>query len=76
MSDYEVALLLAVLLLTISLLVGFSAVTNSRPVGTAVVLFIGGGAALYYATTFGSSGNSLAEDIPKAFYSLYAWVMN
>ena len=75
MSDYEVALLWATCLLITSLIVGFTAVTNRRPIGVGMVIFILGGLALYYASTFTHDGN-LAQDIPGAFYKLYAKVMN
>lgn len=75
MTDYEVALLVAILLLVVSLLAGFNAVTNHGSIGVSLVLFVIGGTTLYYATTI-SSGGSLTEDIPKAFYSLYAKIMN
>ncbi|MBL1436761.1 MAG: hypothetical protein COB08_011270 [Rhodobacteraceae bacterium] len=75
MSNYEVALLWATVLLIISLISGFSAVTNRRPIGVALVVFILGGLALYYASTFNHDGN-LVQDIPGAIYKLYAMVMN
>jgi len=75
MTNYEVALLWATGLLIVSLLSGFSAVTNRRPIGVALVLFIIGGFVLYYASTFNNDGN-LAQDIPGAIYKLYARVMN
>lgn len=74
MSNYELALLWATVLLTVSLISGFTAVTNRRPIGVALVLFILGGIALYYANSFGHEGN-LVEDIPGAIYKLYALVM-
>jgi len=74
MSNYEVYLLSAVLLLLVSVISGFSAVTNRRPVGFALVLFVLGGFALYQASTMSAGGN-LAADIPVAFYKLYAKVM-
>ena len=75
MSNYEITLLWAAGLLIASLLVGFTAVTNRQPIGVALVLFILGGVALYYANSFGHDGN-LVEDIPGAFYKLYARLMN
>jgi len=75
MTNYEVALLWATGLLIGSLLSGFSAVTNRRPIGAALVLFIAGGFALYYASTFQHDGN-LVQDIPGAVFSLYAKIMN
>ncbi len=75
MTNYEVALLWATGLLIVSLLTGFSAVTNRRPIATALVLFIVGGFALYYANTFNQDGN-LVQDIPGAIFKLYAKVMN
>ncbi len=75
MTNYEVVLLWAVALLISSLLVGFSAVTNRTSITSAMVLFIFGGFSLYYANSISIDG-SLAEDIPKAVYKLYAKVMN
>jgi len=70
MSNYEIALLWAVILLIASLLTGFSAVTNQRSVVAALVLFVIGGFVLYYAQSLNTDGN-LASDIPKAVYKLY-----
>ena len=75
MSNYEVALLWATGLLSLSLIVTFSAITNRRPIGTGLVMFVLGGFALYYASTFNNDGN-LVQDIPGAVYKLYAKVMN
>ena len=75
MTNYEVTLLWAAGLLIASLLVGFTAVTNRRPIGVALVLFVLGGMALYYANSFGNDSN-LVEDIPGAFYKLYAKLTN
>ena len=75
MTNYEISLLWATGLLILSLLSGFSAVTNRRPIGVALVLFVVGGLALYYASTFNYEGN-LVQDIPTAVYKLYAKVMN
>jgi len=75
MTNYEIVLLWAVVLLTSSLLVGFSAVTNRTSITSALVLFVFGGFSLYYANSIGF-GSSLAEDIPQAIYKLYAKVMN
>ena len=75
MTNYEVALLWATGLLIVSLISGFSAVTNRRPIGVALVLFIVGGLTLYYASTFNSDGN-LVQDIPGAVYNLYAKIVN
>ncbi len=74
MSNYEISLLWASGLLIVSLLTGFSAVTNRRPVGVALVIFVVGGLTLYYASTLNHDGN-LVEDIPGAIYKLYAKVM-
>jgi len=70
MSDYEIALLWAIVLLIASLLTGFSALTNHRPVVVAMVLFVIGGFVLYYAQSLNADGN-LAADIPNAVYKLY-----
>ncbi len=75
MTNYEIALLWATVLLIISLISGFSAVTNRRPISVALVLFILGGFALYYASTFNRDGN-IVQDIPGVIYKLYAMVMN
>ncbi len=75
MSNYEVALLWATGLLILSLIVTFTAITNRRPIGTGLVIFILGGFTLYYASTFNNDGN-LVQDIPGAVYKLYAKVMN
>ena len=75
MTNYEIALLWATGLLILSVLSGFSAVTNRRPIGVALVLFVVGGFVLYYASTFNYEGN-LVQDIPNAIYKLYAKVMN
>jgi len=75
MSNYEIYLLTAVVLLIISLLNGFSAVTNRRPVAFALLLFVAGGFSLYYATTLSAGGN-LAADIPTAVFKLYARIVN
>ncbi|NOR64170.1 MAG: hypothetical protein GQ535_16995 [Rhodobacteraceae bacterium] len=75
MSNYEVALLWGTGLLILSLIVGFTALTNRRPIGAGLVIFVLGGFALYYASTFNNDGN-MAQDIPSAFYKLYAKVMN
>jgi hypothetical protein len=75
MSTYQIALVWATVLLLVSLLSGFSAVTNRRPVGVALVLFVIGGFVLYYANTLSYDGN-LMQDIPGAFYKLYATIMN
>ena len=71
MTDYEIALLWALVLLVSSLLTGFAAVTNQRSVGVAMVLFVVGGLLLFYARSINGDG-TLAEDIPKVFYKLYA----
>jgi len=75
MSNYEIYLLTGVFLLLVSLITGFSAVTNRRPVGLALVIFIVGGFALYYASALNAGGN-LAADIPGAVFKLYAKIMN
>ncbi|HIP22539.1 MAG TPA: hypothetical protein EYG79_02915 [Rhodobacteraceae bacterium] len=75
MSNYEVALLWAAGLLILSLIVSFTALTNRRPIGVGLVIFILGGFAFYYASTFNHDGN-LVQDIPGALYKLYAKVMN
>ena len=75
MSNYEFYLLTAVALLIVSLLTGFNAVTNRSSVAFALVLFVAGGFALYYASTL-SSGSNLAADIPGAVLKLYAKIMN
>lgn len=74
MTDYDIALLWALILLISSLLTGFAAVTNNRSVSVALVLFVIGGLLLYYASSINGNGN-LAEDIPKVFYRLYARIM-
>ncbi len=74
MSEYEIALLWAVVLLIASLLTGFAALTNHRPVVVAMILFVIGGFALYYANSLNTDGN-LAADIPKTIYKLYARIM-
>ena len=71
MSNYDVYLVVAMVLLLVSLLSGFNAVTNRTSMAAAIVLFVAGGFALYYATTLSTTGN-LAEDIPGAFFKLYA----
>lgn len=71
MTEYEIALLWAIVLLVASLFTGFAAVTNHRPIGVAMVLFVIGGFALYYANSLSGDGN-LAADIPKTIYKLYA----
>jgi len=75
MSNYEIALLWATGLLILSLIVVFTAVTNRRPIGAGLVIFVLGGFALYYASTFNNDGN-LVQDIPGAIYKLYGKVMN
>ena len=70
MSNYDVYLVVAMVLLLVSLLSGFNAVTNRTSIATALVLFVAGGFALYYATTLSTNGN-LAVDIPGAFIRLY-----
>ncbi len=75
MSTYEIVLLWAVVLLIASVLAGFTAVTNRRPIGAAMVLFVMGGLALFYANNLSLDGN-LAEDIPDTIYKLYARIMN
>ena len=74
MADYEIALLWATGLLIVSLITGFTAVTNRQPVGVPLVIFVIGGLVLYYATTLNNDGN-MAQDIPGAVYKLYALVM-
>lgn len=74
MSNYEVALLWASGLLILALLSVFTAVTNRQSIGTGLVLFIAGGIALYYASTFNHDSN-MVEDIPGAVYKLYAKIM-
>jgi len=71
MTDYDIALLWALILLVSSLLTGFAAVTNNRSVAVALVLFVIGGLLLYYAKSINGDGQ-LAEDIPQLFYRLYA----
>jgi len=71
MTDYDIALIAALVLLGASLLMVFGAVTGNRSVAPGLALFVFGGLVLYYATTI-SGGGSLAEDIPKVFYRLYA----
>jgi hypothetical protein len=75
MTNYEIVLLWAVVLLISSLLVGFSAVTNRTSLTSALVLFVLGGFSLYYANSI-SFGGSLSEDIPRAIYKLYAKLMH
>ncbi len=75
MSTYEITLLWSSGLLITSLLSGFSAVTNRRSVGLALLLFVIGGFGLYYAGTLSHDGN-LAQDIPGAVIKLYATIMN
>ncbi len=75
MSDYEISLLIATFLLIMSLLTGFSAVTNHRSVAGPLLLFVIGGFALYYANSLNGDSN-LAEDIPGAVFKLYARIMN
>jgi len=75
MTDYELSLLWATGLLIFSLITGFTAVTNRRPIGVPLVVFVIGGFVLYYATTLNNDGH-LAQDIPGAVYKLYAIVMN
>lgn len=75
MSNYEIALLWGVVLLISSLLTGFEALTNHRPIILAMVLFVIGGFSLYYAQSL-NPNSSLAGDIPKAIYKLYARLMN
>ena len=75
MTEYDLALIGAMVALISSLLIGFSAITNQRSVAFSLVLFVVGGLALYYATTIGG-GRSLAEDIPGAVYRLYASFVN
>ncbi len=74
MTNYEVVLLWAVVLLIASVLLGFSAVTNRTSLTAALVLFVLGGFSLYYADSI-NFGGSLAEDIPRAVYKLYAKLM-
>jgi len=75
MTNYEISLLWAVGLLLASLIVGFSAITNRRPIGAALVMFVLGGLVLYYASSFKNDGN-IARDIPGAVYKLYAMLVN
>jgi|LGOV01.1.fsa_nt_gb predicted RND superfamily exporter protein len=75
MSDYEIALIWGAVLLIASLLSGFEAVTNHRSVVVAMVLFVIGGFALYYAQSLNPEG-ALAADLPKAIYKLYGRVVN
>jgi len=75
MSNYEIYLLTGVFLLLLSVLTGFSAVTNRRPVVFALVMFVMGGFALYSASTQSAGGN-MAADIPVAVFKLYATIMN
>jgi len=74
MADYEIALLWATGLLITSLISGFTALTNRKPIGVALMIFVVGGLVLYYARTLSNSGN-IAQDIPGAVYKLYAMVM-
>lgn len=74
MSDYEIALLWGAVLLIASVLSGFTAVTNQRSVVVAMVLFVIGGFALYYAQSLNPEG-VLAADLPKAVYKLYSRVL-
>ncbi|MCF6272050.1 MAG: hypothetical protein L3J37_02510 [Rhodobacteraceae bacterium] len=74
MSDYETALLWAVVLLLVSVITGFAAVTNRRPIAFAAVLFVIGGVTLYYAYTLDLNAD-IAEDIPRAVYKLYAQIL-
>ncbi len=75
MSDYEIALIWAAVLLSASLLVGFGAVTNHRSVVPALFIFVLGGLALFYAQNQTVDAN-LAMDLPRAIYKLYARIMN
>ncbi len=75
MTDYDIALIWATVLLIASLLLGFAAVTNHRSAAPAMFIFVLGGLALYYAQSQSMDPN-FAEDIPKAIYKLYARVMN
>ena len=75
MSNYELALLGSVIILIFSLIIGFSALTNSQPLALPLVLLTAGAGLLYYATVIEPDGE-LIDDIPHAFYKLYAVVMN
>ncbi len=75
MSDYEIFLLTAAGLLILSLLSGFNAATNRRPVAFSLVVFVAGGFALFYASTL-NPGSNFAADLPGAVFKLYATVMN
>ena len=75
MTEYEITLLWAVVLLIAAVITGFTAVTNRRPVAPSLILFVIGGLALYYASSLGG-GSNIAADIPGAVYKLYAKLMN
>lgn len=75
MSEYELALLGAVVVLIVSFIVGFSAFANTRPLALPLLFFVIGGGLLYYATVL-EPGGDLLNDIPQAFYSLFAKIMN
>ena len=69
MSSYEISLLWALVLLVASLLTGFTALTNRRPIGLAMVLFVLGGFAVYYAKQLDTDADLLA-DIPRVVIKL------
>ncbi len=70
MTPYEVALLWASLILSVSTLFFFSAVTSRRSVVMPLALFVVGGFVMYYAVTL-SGGQFTISDLPNAIIKLF-----
>lgn len=71
MTSYEVALLWGSVILALSTLLFFTAVTSRRPVAMPALLFVVGGFVMYYAITL-SGGQFSISDLPDAAIKFFS----